>query len=102
MLLAPAATAALFGSPAPVPVVNAQLNGVFTLSLAVGYFWAARDPAARRGYLWVAGVLAKLLGVAVFVADHFLNESPAAFLLFALTDGTLGVLTLVLLLTAPR
>lgn len=102
MLLAPAATAALFGSPAPVPVVNAQLNGVFTLSLAVGYFWAARDPAARRGYLWVAGVLAKFLGVAVFVADHFLNESPASFLLFALTDGTLGVLTLVLLLTAPR
>lgn len=102
MLLAPVATAALFGSPAPVPVVNAQLNGVFTLSLAVGYFWAARDPLARRGYLWVAGVLAKFLGVAVFVADHFLNESPASFLLFALTDGTLGMLTLGMLLSAPR
>lgn len=102
MLLAPAATAALFGSPAPVPVVNAQLNGVFALSLAAGYFWAARDPAARRGYLWVAGVLAKFLGVAVFVADHFLNQSPASFLLFAFTDGTLGFVTLVLLLSAPR
>ena len=102
MLLAPAATASLFGSAAPVPLVNAQLNGVFTLSLAVGYFWAARDAWARRGYLWVAGVLAKLLGVTVFVADHFMNGSPASFLLFALTDGTLGVLTLVLLLSAPR
>lgn len=102
MLLAPVATASLFGSAAPVPIVNAQLNGVFTLSLAVGYFWAARDAWARRGYLWVAGVLAKLLGVTVFVADHFMNGSPASFLLFALTDGTLGVLTLVLLLSAPR
>ena len=25
----------------------------------MGYFWAAGDIAARRGYLWVAGVLAK-------------------------------------------
>ena len=75
MLLAPAATASLFGAPAPVPVMNAQLNGVFTLSLAAGYFWAAGDPLPRRGYLWVAGVLAKLVGAALFVADHFLHAS---------------------------
>src|SRR5262245_10256881 len=98
MLLAPSATASLFGAPAPVPVINAQLNGVFTLTLAAGYFWAARDPLGRRGYLWVAGVLAKLLGASLFVADHFLRGSPASFLLFAATDGSLGLLTLALLL----
>lgn len=102
MLLAPAATASLFGAPAPVPIVNAELNGVFTLTLAAGYFWAAQDPRGRRGYLWVAGVLAKLLGAAVFLADHFLRGSPASFLLFALTDGALGLLTLGLLLSTAR
>jgi hypothetical protein len=79
-------------------VINAQLNGVFTLSLGVGYFWAAQDVAARRGYLWVAGVLAKSLGAALFVYDHFANASPSSFLLFAGSDGGLALLTLVLLL----
>ena len=97
MLLAPEATARLFGAAAPVPVLNAQLNGVFALALAAGYFWAAGDAEARRGYLWAAGVLAKGLGAAVFVADHFTRGSPASFLLFAATDGALAVLTLALL-----
>jgi hypothetical protein len=101
LLLVAPQLAALFGAPAPAPLVNAQLNGVFTLSLAVGYFWAARDVEARRGYLWVAGVLAKGLGAALFVADHFREGSPAAFLLFAATDGTLALLTLVLLVRRP-
>ena len=101
MLLAPAATAALFGAPPPVPVLNAQLNGVFTLSLAAGYFWAAAAPEERRGYLWVAGVLAKGLGASLFVIDHALRGSPAAFLLFAATDGSLALLSLGLLLRAP-
>lgn len=98
MMFAAPATAALFGAPPPVPVVNAQLNGVFTFSLAAGYVWAAAAPDARRGYFWVAGVLAKGLGVVLFVADHFLRGSPASFLLFAITDGTLALATLVLLL----
>jgi hypothetical protein len=97
LLLAPQAMARAFGAPAPDPVVNAQLNGVFTLSLGVGYFWAAADVTARRGYLWVAGVLAKGLGAALFVVDHFARDSPLPFLLFAATDGTLALLTLVLL-----
>jgi len=97
MLLAAPQVARLFGAPAPVPVVNAWLNGVFALALAGGYFWAARDAEARRGYLWAAGVFAKGLGAVVFVLDHFLNGSPAAFLLFAATDGTLALLTLALL-----
>jgi hypothetical protein len=98
MLLAPELVARLFGAPAPVPVVNAQLNGLFTLTLAAGYFWAARAPEERRGYLWVAGVLAKGAGAVLFVADHFLRGSPASFLLFAGTDGSLALITLALLL----
>jgi hypothetical protein len=90
--------AAAFGAPAPVPLVNAQLNGVFTLTLAAGYFWAAGDPSARRGYFWVAGVLAKGLGAALFVWDHFTQGSPPSFLLFAASDGFLALLTLALLL----
>jgi len=98
LLFAAEAMARAFGAPAPQPVVNAQLNGVFTLSLGVGYLWAARDVAARRGYLWVAGVLAKGLGAALFIVDHFARGSPAPFLLFAATDGTLALLTAILLL----
>lgn len=98
MLVAPEATARLFGAPAPVPVLNAQLNGLFTLTLALGYFWCAQSVEARRGYLWVAGVFVKLAGAALFVGDHFLRGSPSSFLLFAATDGTIGLVTLLALL----
>ena len=101
LFLAPT-MAQMFGAPAPVPLINAQLNGVFAASLALGYFWAARDVEARRGYLWVAGVFAKTLGAALFVWDHFTQGSPAAFLTFAGIDGTLALLTLVLLLRPSR
>ena len=97
MLLVAPQVAAAMGAPPPVPLINAQLNGVFTLSLAAGYFWAARDVESRRGYLWVAGVLAKSLGAALFVLDHFQHGSPSSFLLFAVTDGSLAVLTAILL-----
>lgn len=97
MLAAASELARLFGAPPPVPIVNAWLNGVFALTLAGGYLWAARDVSARRGYLWWAGVFAKALGALVFVVDHFANGSPAAFLLFAVTDGALALLTLALL-----
>jgi hypothetical protein len=98
MLFAAPQVGALFGIPSPQPLVNAQINGVFALALALGYYWAARDVAARRGYFWVAGVFAKGLGSLVFVIDHFVNGSPSAFLLFAATDGTLALLTFALLL----
>lgn len=98
LLLAPAWLAGLTGAPPPAPVINAQLNGLFTLTLAVGYFWAARAVEQRRGYLWVAGVLAKGLGALLFVLDHWLRHSPASFLLFAGSDGLLAALTLALLL----
>jgi hypothetical protein len=101
MLFAARPLAEVFGAPAPVPVVNAQLNGVFTLALAAGYFWAAQDAEARRGYFWVAGVLAKGLGAALFLLDHFKEGSPSSFLLFVATDGFLALLTLALLLKRP-
>jgi hypothetical protein len=97
MLFAAPLAARLFGAPQPVPIVNAWLNGVFTLTLGFGYLWAARDVVARRGYLWWAGVFAKALGALVFVLDHILNGSPRSFLLFAATDGTLALATLALL-----
>jgi hypothetical protein len=98
MLVAARELARAFGAPLPVPLVNAQLNGVFTLALAAGYFWAAAEPEARRGYFWVAGVLAKGLGALLFVVDHFTEGSPASFLVFSVTDGALALLTLALLL----
>ena len=101
LFLAPT-MARLFGAPDPTPLLNAQLNGVFASSLAVGYFWAAGDAEARRGYFWAAGVYAKGLGAALFVWDHFTQGSPTAFLTFAAIDGTLAVLTLALLLRASK
>jgi hypothetical protein len=98
LLVAAPLVARLMGAPEPEPVINAQLNGLFTLTLGVGYLWAAADVDARRGYLWVAGVLAKGLGCVLFLADHWLRQSPSTYLLFALTDGTLAIVTLALLL----
>jgi hypothetical protein len=98
LLVAAPHVARLMGAGAPSPVINAQLNGLFTITLAVGYFWAAADVEARRGYLWIAGVAVKAAGALLFVFDHFARGSPDSFLLFAATDGTLAVVTLILLL----
>ena len=98
LLVAPVAVARTMGAPEPQPVINAQLNGLFTLTLALGYLWAAGDVAARRGYLWIAGVFAKAGGAVLFLLDHLAGRSPQAFLLLALSDGTLALVTLILLL----
>jgi len=98
LLLAPSLVATAMGLPPPQPAVNAQLNGVFALALAAGYLWAAHDPDARRGYFWIAGVLAKGLGSVVFITDNLINGSPAVFLGFAVCDGVLALLTLAVLL----
>jgi hypothetical protein len=52
MLLVAPQLAAAMGAPPPVPLINAQLNGVFTLTLAAGYFWAARDVEARAAPIY--------------------------------------------------
>ena len=83
-----------FALPAPVPPIHADLNGLFLLAVGIGYLWPYREPDRYRGYLWVMGPLLKGGGSLLFVADHFLRGSPDAFLLFALTDGTLALWTL--------
>jgi hypothetical protein len=97
LLAAPRAVAALFGVPAPQPIVTAQVNGVFALALAAGYAWAAAAPLQRRGYFWVAGVLAKGLGAAVFLLDHIVHGSPASLLAFAASDGLFALVTAAML-----
>jgi hypothetical protein len=102
LLLLPVTVARLFGAAPPQPVVNAQLNGVFALALAFGYFRALREAGLLRGFLWVAGVFAKGLGASVLVLDHFVRHSPTAFLLFAACDGALAAVTLAALLRRDR
>jgi hypothetical protein len=80
-----------FALPPPAPPIHADLNGLFLIAVGIGYLWPYRDPDRYRGYLWVMGPLLKGGGSLLFVADHFLRGSPDAFLLFALTDGTLAL-----------
>ncbi len=86
----------VFGVAPPVPPIHADLNGIFLLAVAAGYLIPYRDPdgAGGRTYLWTMGPLLKGAGAAVFVLDHLLRGSPASFLLFAASDGSLAALTL--------
>jgi hypothetical protein len=94
--------AASFGSPPPVPPIFSDLNAIFLMSIGVGYWLPYRDPARYAGYLWVMGPLLKGAGAAAFVLDYLFRGSPASFLLFAASDGTLAIITLVALRAAKR
>jgi hypothetical protein len=89
--------AALFGVPPPNPPIFGNLNGLFLLAVGAGYYRPYRDPAGARWYLWVMGVGLKAAGAAAFLIDYVARDSPASFLLFAASDGTLAILTLVAL-----
>ena len=89
--------AAWFGVPVPDPAIFVKLNALFLMAVGLGYLQPLRAPEAHRAYLWVFGVLLKGGGAAVFLADHYLNGSPASVLLFAASDGTLAAATLVAL-----
>jgi hypothetical protein len=102
LLVAAPALSRLMGAGEPQPLINAQLNGLFTFTLALGFLWAARDVSARRGYLWIANVFCKGLGALLFVIDHLAGRSPALFLLFAVTDGAMALVTLALLRRRAR
>ena len=91
-----------FGVADPVPPIHADLNGLFALAIAAGYWLPYRDPNRYRGYLWVMGPMLKGAGAALFVADYLLRGSPASYLLFAAADGTLALVTLWGLLTTRR
>jgi hypothetical protein len=86
----------LFNVPPPIPPIHADLNGVFLLAVAAGYLIPYNEPesSAARGYLWVMGPLLKGAGALTFVLDFVFRHSPASFLLFAASDGTLAVITL--------
>jgi hypothetical protein len=92
--------AQIFGVALPEPPIHADLNGVFLLSVALGYLIPFRDPDSRggRAYLWTMGPFLKGLGALTFVLDHLVRHSPRSFLLFAASDGTLALLTLWVLL----
>jgi len=88
--------AQLFGVPLPQPPIHADLNGIFLLAVAAGYIIPYREPASTGGrlYMWVMGPLLKGGGALVFILDYVLRHSPASFLLFAVSDGTMAALTL--------
>ena len=88
--------ARLFGVPLPQPPIHADLNGVFLLAVAAGYLIPYGEPGSRGGrlYLWIMGPLLKGGGALTFLLDFVLRGSPASFLLFAASDGTLALVTL--------
>ena len=87
-----------FGVAEPIPPIHADLNALFLVAIGLGYALPWRDPRTWRAYLWIMGPFLKGVGALAFVADHFLRHSPDAYLLFTATDGTLALVTLVLLL----
>lgn len=98
LLLAPALLARTFNVEPAHPRIFSDLNGLFLLAVAAGYYAPYRDPIGARWYLWVMGPGLKGAGAIAFVLDHLLRHSPASFLLFAASDGTIAVLTLVALI----
>jgi hypothetical protein len=87
--------AQIFSVALPTPPIHADLNGVFLLSVAAGYLIPYREPDSTSGrtYLWVMGPLLKGAGAVAFVIDYYVRHSPASFLLFAVSDGTMALLT---------
>ena len=102
LLLAADRFAALFGVAPAQPPIFSDLNALFLLAVGAGYYWPYRDPAGARWYLWVMGPGLKGAGAVAFLADYFIRHSPASFLLFAASDGTLAILTLAALLRQRR
>ena len=88
--------AQIFTVPLPQPPIHADLNGLFLFAVAFGYVIPYREPDSFGGrtYLWVMGPLLKGLGALAFIADYVFRHSPASFLLFAVSDGAMALLTL--------
>jgi len=93
----------LFAVALPQPAIHADLNGIFLLSVAAGYLVPYREPDSTGGrlYLWIMGPLLKGAGALIFVLDYYVRHSPASFLLFAVSDGAMALLTLWALTSRP-
>jgi hypothetical protein len=102
LLLAADRLASLFGVLPATPRIFSDLNGLFLLAIGIGYYFPWRDPERYRGYMWVMGPLLKGGGAAAFLLDYLFRGSPASFLLFAASDGTLALLTLIALARSAR
>jgi len=102
MLLGRSLFARLFDVPLPEPPIHADLNGIFLLAVAAGYAIPYREPGSRAGraYLWVMGPLLKGAGALAFILDYLMRHSPRSFLLFAASDGTLALITLIALVSS--
>jgi hypothetical protein len=96
--------ARLFAVSLPTPPIHADLNGIFLLAIAAGYLIPYRNPQSSggRAYLWIMGPLLKGAGAVAFVLDYVIRDSPRSFLLFAVSDGALALLTLAALVTSSR
>jgi hypothetical protein len=96
--------ARIFDVPLPQPPIHADLNGLFLFAVALGYVIPYREPDSFGGrtYLWVMGPLLKGIGALAFIADYLVRHSPASFLLFAVSDGVMALLTLWALITVGR
>jgi hypothetical protein len=93
LLCVPDWLASTFGVPPASPRIFSDLNALFLLSVGAGYYLPWRDPSRYRGYLWVMGPFLKGAGALAFVLDYVYRGSPASFLLFAASDGTLALVT---------
>ena len=98
LLLAPDLLARAFHVEPAHPRIFSDLNGLFLLAVAAGYYAPYRDPVGARWYLWVMGPGLKGAGAIAFALDHAVRHSPASFLLFAASDGALAILTLAALM----
>ena len=94
LLVATDSFASCFHVVLPSPILFVKLDAIFLICVGLGYLQPLRDPDTHRAYLWVFGPVLKGAGAVAFLADHYLNGSPASFLLFAASDGTLALLTL--------
>ena len=100
LLLVPGLMASMFGVEPAHPRIFSDLNALFLISIAAGYYAPYRDPVGARWYLWVMGPGLKGAGAIAFLLDYFIRHSPASFLLFAASDGTLAILTLIALVAS--